>query len=123
MKIVIMLALLASGNLFANTQNCRDAVVKAQKTLGHDISANEFSTMSFNDYNVTALEFNELSSEQQAEIYKQVKPLQVMVDETISDLSGAITYYLNSYYATYMQNKIDEMRDMRDGLRTCEMEK
>ena len=118
-----MFAVLASGNLFAKTQNCRDAVVKAQKTLGTNISANDFSTMTFEDYNITASEFNELSSEEQGEIYKQVKPLSVMVDETISDLSRSINYYANSYYAFYMMDEIDEMRDMRDGLRTCEMEK
>ena len=67
-------------------------------------------------------EFNELSSEEQGEIYKQVKPLAVMVEETISDLSGAINYYLNSYYAMYMIDEIDDMRDQRDGLRACEME-
>ncbi len=123
MKVVIMLALLASGNLFAKTQNCRDAVVKAQKSLGKNISASDFSTMTFDDYNITASEFNDLTSEEQGEIYKQVKPLSVMVDETISDLSRSINYYANSYYAFYMMDEIDEMRDMRDGLRTCEMEK
>ena len=122
MKVVIMLALLASGNLFAKTEKCRDAVVKAQKTLGKDMSASDFSTMTFEDYNITATEFNELSSEEQGEIYKQVKPLAVMVEETISDLSGAINYYLNSYYAMYMIDEIDDMRDQRDGLRACEME-
>lgn len=122
MKVVVMLALLASGNLFANTQDCRDAVVKAQKTLGNNVSADEFSTMTFEDYNITASEFNELSSEDQGEIYKQVKPLEVMVDETISDLSRRINYYLNSYYAYFMTDEIDEMRDQRDGLRSCTME-
>lgn len=122
MKAVLMLALLASGNLFAKSQDCRDVVVKAQRTLGNSISPNDFSTMSFDDYNITASEFNAMDSEQQAEIYQQVKPLQVMVDETISDLNRKINYYQNSYYAFFMIDEIDEMRDMRDSLRSCSME-
>jgi hypothetical protein len=122
MKVVIMLALLASGNLFAKTQTCRDAVVDAQKILGNSISGNDFSTMNFEDYNITAAEFNELTSEEQGEIYQQVKPLQVMVDETISDLSRRINYYMNSYYSFFYTDEIAQMQETRDGLRSCSMD-
>lgn len=117
-----MLAVLASGNLFAKTTTCRDAVIKGQALLGNSINANDFSSRTFDDYNITASEFNMLDSQEQSEIYQQVKPLSVMVEETVSDLNRRINHYQNSYYAYFMIDEIDEMRDMRAQLRGCSEE-
>ena len=127
MKVALLLTLLVSSNLFAgqseiDKKDCRGAVVEAQSVLGNSVAATSFSSRSFDSYNLTVAEFNELDSEAQAEIYMQVKPLSVMVEETISDLNRRIRSYNESFYAFFMVDEIAQMQDIRDGLRQCSME-
>jgi hypothetical protein len=142
MKILVILTTLLSTSVFAQTlsaemrkeleaelakrakaeveiKDCRTAVVDAKKVLGDDIDPNSFSTMGFTDLNMSAEDFNALTPEVQADYYQKVKPLEVMVEETISDLNGRIDYYSNSFYAFFMIDEIQEMRDSRDELRAC----
>lgn len=127
MKVLILMALVASSSVFAENGtktktksiSCRDAIIDAQKTLGNDLAVDSFSSMTFDEYDMTAVEFNTLDSEEQGEIYQQIKPIEVMVDETISDLNRYITHYNNSPYAFLYISEVDEMRDHRDSLRAC----
>ena len=116
MKVFFLLTILVSGNLFANTLSCRNVVVKAQNLLGNQMNASDFSSRTFEDYNISTYDFNQLDSEEQSEIYQQIKPLSVMVDETITDLnksyleSGDLSLsILNSEYAWFDTGDTDQM--------------
>jgi hypothetical protein len=127
MKVALLLTLLVSGNLFAgqseiDKKDCRSAIVEAQNVLGNRVSPTSFSSRSFDSYNLTTAEFNDLDSRAQAEIYQQVKPLSVMLEETVSDLSRRIRSYSESFYAFFMVDEIAQMQEVRDGLRQCSME-
>ena len=119
MKLLIMLAIIMSGNVFAESNECRELIVKAQKSLGNEIETDSFSTTRFEDLNISISEFNAMDSEVQSDIYMQVKPLSVMVEETISDLNKTIQYYAESFYAFFMIDELEEMRSVRDSLRKC----
>jgi hypothetical protein len=119
MKVIVMLAVVISANAYSSTMSCRDAVVKAQGLLGNVISASDFSSRNFADYNISTAEFNELNSSEQVEIYNQIKPLPVMVEETIYGLNNRISAYTNSVYAYFYLDDIESMRDARLELRTC----
>lgn len=99
---------------------CRQAVVQAQATLGNNIEESSFSSYTFESLNISVTEFNQLDSAEQIEIYNQVKPIDVMVDSTIRDLTNSINEYVGTFYEFYMTDEISGWRDQRDSLRSCE---
>ena len=84
MKVLILLGLMTSTSLFAQNKSCRDAVIDAKARLGDTLATDSFSSRNFESYNITATEFNEMNSVEQSQIYMQIKPLAVMVDEVIA---------------------------------------
>jgi hypothetical protein len=120
MKILILLSLMVSTSLFAQTQSCRTAVVDAKTRLGEALSPDSFSSRDFESYNITASEFNAMNSDEQAEIYMQIKPLEVMVDEVIALLNRYIEHYKDSPYALMYADLLQELRGYKDNLINCE---
>jgi hypothetical protein len=118
-KLLIALTFLTLS-ISAFAKDCRQAVVDASVQLREPMSADEFSSRTFEDYNLTAREFNALSSKEQIEIYKQVKPLEVAVEEMIARVNRTINYLYNDIYTRIMNpDLIDGFRDTRDELRAC----
>ena len=120
MKILILLSIMVSTSLFAQTQSCRTAVVDAKARLGDSLGPNSFSSRNFESYNITASEFNAMDSKEQAEIYMQIKPLKVMVSEVIALLNRYIEHYKDSPYALMYADLLQELRDYKDNLINCE---
>lgn len=115
-----LLSLLLTSVSFANESNsCRKLVVAAYKSLGEDISEDSFSSSSFEELNLSAEDFNVLSSEEQSEIYTMIKPMSVMVEETIGKLNGYINRYAGTIYEFYLVDELEAWRTYRDLLRTC----
>lgn len=118
-KLILMLTFLTLS-LSAFAKDCRQAVVDASIELNDPMSADSFSSRTFEDYNITASEFNALSSAEQIEIYKQVKPLEVAVEEMIGRVNRTINYLYNDIYTRIMNpDLIDGFRNVRDELRAC----
>jgi len=117
--LILAITFLSSLSAFAQTKDCRTSVVDAYKSLGETIQADDFSSSEFNELNITHLEFNALTSKQQELIYMQVKPLEVMVEETIQKLNRYIERYVGTYYELYMASEIEDWRKKRDSLRSC----
>ena len=121
MKALILLSLMTSTSLFAQNKSCRDAVIDAKGRLGEALTADSFSSRNFESYNITATEFNEMSSVEQSEIYMQIKPLEVMVDEVVATLNRYIQHYNDSPYANlYYADLLQELRQYKDSLINCE---
>lgn len=104
----------------ADETQCRNEVVAAYTSLGESINANDFSNRTFTELEISYQEFNLLSSQEQDEIYMQVKPLEVMIEETIGKLNRYINRYAGTFYEMFMLDEIDEWRTHRDALRKCQ---
>ena len=99
--------------------SCRSAVVLAYASFGEKISEDDFSSSTFDELNITVEQFNILSSTEQDEIYKKVKPIEVMVQETIDTLNRYVNRYVGTFYEMYMLDELESWRSSRDGLRGC----
>ena len=99
--------------------DCRDAIVSAYHILGEQISSEEFSNAQFSDFNITVEEFNELDSTEQEIIYRRVKPIEVMVEESIARLNGKINRVKGTFYEFFLADELQEWRAKRDDLRSC----
>ena len=119
-KFLVFLILISQVQSVFATSSCRDAVVEAYGSLGKKIDKNSFSDSNFSEFNISVEEFNLLSSEEQEEIYMRVKPIEIMVEETISDLNKQINRIAGSFYEFFMINELEDWRSKRDLLRSCE---
>jgi hypothetical protein len=119
-KFLVFLILISQVQSVFAASSCRDAVVEAYRSLGKKIEKDSFSDSNFSEFNITVEEFNSLSSEEQEEIYLRVKPIEIMVEETISDLNKQISRIAGSFYEFFMINELDDWRSKRDLLRSCE---
>lgn len=102
--------------------NCRDAIVEGHEALGKKIDRNSFSNSTFSDFNMSVDQFNVLSSEEQEEIYSKIRPIEVMVEQTISDLNRKIDRIAGTFYEIFMGEELELWRDKRDQLRSCSIE-
>lgn len=119
MKLLLLsILVLTFSSAFA--KDCRTAIVDASVSLGEPLAPESFSTNNFDDFNITAEEFNALSSAEQVDIYNRIKPIQVMVEEMVNKVNRTINY-LNSqpYYRLFRSEVIDQFRDHRTELREC----
>ena len=120
MKRIILSVLLAlSCNVIAGEINCRDAVVAGYAALKQEIDRDSFSQGEFEDFDLTPEQYNALSSEQQVVIYQHIKPLVVMVEETITRLNQSIERIVGTFYELYMTDDLQRWRAGRDQLRSC----
>lgn len=117
MKLLVFSLILASTNVFA--MDCRDAVVAGYAAVNVSIDADEFSQLSFEELELTPALYNALPPAEQEEIYRQIKPLEVMVEETISMLNSRINRVVGSYYEFFMIDELEQWRSSRDELRAC----
>jgi hypothetical protein len=120
MKRLLIALTFLSLSITAFAKDCRQAVVDASIQLRDPISAGSFSNRTFKDYNLNAEEFNKLTSEEQVEIYRQVKPLEVAVEEMIARVTRTVNYLNNDIYTRIMNpDLIEQFRVIRDELRAC----
>lgn len=118
-KFLVFLVLISQiQSVFA--ASCRDAVVDAYASLGKKIEKNSFSNSTFGDFNLSVEEFNALSSEEQEDIYMQIKPIEIMVEQSINDLNQQINRIAGSFYEFFMTDELQTWRASRDQLRSCE---
>lgn len=122
MKLLILLGLVANSVAFAEIQtqkSCRDAVVEGKAMVGEYVSPESFSSRTFDSYNLTAEEFNSLDSDEQTEIYNQIKPIEIVVEDTVATLNRYIEYYTDSPYAFYYIDRVQRFREAKDALLNC----
>jgi len=117
--VLFTLSLIISANVFADQLPCRSAVVLAYASFNEKISEEEFSSTNFSELNMSYTQFNSLSSTEQDVIYRQIKPIEVMVEETIGKLNRYINRYVGTFYEMYMIDEIQNWRESRDNLRSC----
>ena len=101
--------------------DCRTAVVQAYDSLDTKIDGDSFSNADFADFNVSVEEFNDLSTQEQEEIYIQVRPLEVMVLTTIHLLDAQISRYAGTFYEIYVIEELKKWRSNVDKLRSCSL--
>ncbi len=118
MKLAFALFLsLLSGMTYAGS--CRDQIVSAYELIGVQIKADSFSSTSFEELGLSFEEFNELPSEKQEEIYSQIRPLEVMVEQVIFDLNAKIDEVAGTFYEFFMGAELEAWRLKRAELRKC----
>lgn len=122
--ILTILVLIASLSPSANAEvsdsmDCRSAVLEAYRSLKEKINPLVFSSTTFEELGITVEEFNNLSSAEQNEIYTRVKPIEVMVQETIIKINNYISRYVGSMYELYLADELETWRVSRDNLRSC----
>lgn len=123
MKLILSLLLLGQVAIVkeGKAADCRDSVVEAYTALDMTIERESFSTGSFDQFELTPEQYNALTPAEQEEIYKMIKPLQVMVQETIDLLNGNIRQVAGTVYEFFLTDELARWREARDGLRQCEM--
>jgi hypothetical protein len=119
-KILVFLILLSQIQTVFAATSCRDAVVEAYGSLGKEIERNSFSSTTYSELNISVQDFNLLPSEEQEEIYMKIKPIEVMVEEAISELNKKISRIAGSFYEFFMIDELQDWRSKRDSLRSCE---
>lgn len=125
MKILIALLVTFSIATHASTDQdyteteCRDLIVEGYKMLKIDIKADEFSTTTFNELNISIEDFNQLTPTEQTTIYNKIKPLSLVVTEVIDELNSQIDRYVGSFYEFFMAAEIQSWRAQKDKLRYC----
>lgn len=124
MKLFLLLSLLVSTAAFTaeTAKDCREAIVEAKLVLGQAIEKDSFSSNQFSDFNISISEFNEMSPEEQSNIYVQVKPLSIMVEEVRAEINSNIGYIQDSPYAFFYVDELAILRETRDVLIACILE-
>lgn len=97
--------------------SCRLAVVKAYKSLGQDIEMDSFSSLEFEDLNMSVEQFNLLPPSEQDAYYSQLIPLEMTVQRTIDILTKYITEY-SSFAGLYIL-EVKDWRSKLSLLKTC----
>ena len=120
-KSIILFALiiitLKSSFAVSDEAVCRESVVSSCRTFGFIIKPNSFSSKTFADFNITPEEFNELELDEQIKIYQQIKPLEVVAQETIDVLNSKISRISGSPIEYLMLDALEKWRSNRDNLR------
>ncbi len=120
-KSIILFALiiitLKSSFAVSDEAVCRESVVSSYRTFGFIIKPNSFSSKTFADFNITPEEFNELELDEQIKIYQQIKPLEVVAQETIDVLNSKISRISGSPIEYLMLDALEKWRSNRDNLR------
>lgn len=118
-KLLVFLILVAQSQIALAT-SCRDAVVIAYESFGGHLPKDSFSNSEFKDYNLSIEEFNALSSEEQEKIYMQIKPIELMVEETIGIINQRIGSVAGTFYELFMADKLQLWREARESLKSCQ---
>ena len=86
MTKISLLVVLLSLNAFSN-ELCKQTIVKFNTMFGKIITADDFSSMTFDETKLTQAQFNALSSKEQVEIFEKIKPLDHKSRETLKSVS------------------------------------
>lgn len=128
MNIQFLWVLLLANGAFAATiqeafaKNCRQSIVEARQALRSPLAPADFSSLDKNSFRLSARRFNSLSADEQAKIYMKLKPLAVMVDETVQEISSTINYLSRDPYASLFRAQIlQNLRQSREELRNCSL--
>lgn len=123
MRILVCLMVLVNVAIASESEviACRDAVVLGYAALERTIERESFSTGSFDQFGITPEQFNALSADDQIEIYQKIKPLPVMVEETIAEINSNISQVAGSFYEFFMADELQRWRAARDVLRSCDL--
>lgn len=73
-KFIIVSALFYSS-AFADQISCKLSIIKAASLYGEKLELDEFSSITFDETALTHEEFNELSENEQIELYEKLKPV------------------------------------------------
>lgn len=86
MNKTLLLSALISLSSFSSVI-CKDSIIKYNLIRGKIITAEDFSSMTFDEANLTDDQYNNLSSSEQFKIYEKVKPLDQKARETSKGLN------------------------------------
>ena len=117
--IISVLFTVFAQNILAatNEAECRQTVVDSYRTFGIIIRTDSFSSARFEDMELTAEQFNALELDVQILIYRQVKPLEVVAQETIDILNSKISRISGSSVEYLMLDALTKWRALRESLR------
>ena len=122
MTRLLVLLLLITQTQNALASSCRDAIVSAYSALGSSIDKDSFSNYKFNEFNISNEYFNRLTPEEQDKIYKQIKPLEIMTEETLSLINQQINDVAGTYAEFFMYDNLESWRNARAELRSCTLQ-
>lgn len=124
-SILCLLLIISSLHCLADAKNsddkksCRQIIVSAKKYLGDEIAANSFSVSTFQEEQISIDHFNSLSSIEQEAIYMRIKPLKIMVSDTIKEISLLLNRFKGSKEEIAYYQYFSLLRLTRDDLRNC----
>lgn len=122
MKLLILtFATLISFSAMAQSVSCRQAVVLGHLALGENIDENSFSVNSPEDFNMSSVDFNTLSSEAQEQIFLSYTPLETMVKNTTGTLEANISYIKRDpFLAYYYKDQLKVLEDSLEVITSCQ---
>lgn len=117
--LLILISISAIGTASAN-EFCRSLVVDTYNIVGAKIDPLSFSSTTFEELNISIDEFNVMDSEDQQTIYDLVKPMSVMVEDTIGQINSIIERYSDTPLEFLYSREIKALRGLETQLRSCE---
>ncbi|MDP7321128.1 MAG: hypothetical protein QF441_10995 [Bacteriovoracaceae bacterium] len=120
MKLFV-LGLLLTITQLANAQkaNCKLIVIEAYDSLNITISEDGFSSLSFEELNMSIDEFNSLDTATQEELYQKLMPLQTAILHAINALTATINRYSGPMYEAYFGDQVLTWHQNRQRLQKC----
>lgn len=90
--------------------DCKQTIVQAQHLMGNEVIAEDFSTLSPENFKISKDEFNRLPITEQRRLYRQMKPLVMFVRETISELDSTIDQAANNIWGIVLEGQIEDYK-------------
>lgn len=90
--------------------DCKQTIVQAQHLMGNEVIAEDFSTLSPENFKISKDEFNRLPIAEQRRLYRQMKPLVMFVKETISELDSTIDQAANNIWGIVLEGQIEDYK-------------
>jgi len=104
---------------FATPLSCRYAVVEAYASMKVIVEPYSFSSLTFTELNLTAAQINDLDVLEQVNIYNQLKPMTISIENAIGSLNYNIRKISGTAYEFLLLDQLIDMRAKRDQLRSC----
>lgn len=99
--------------------NCREVIKKSYISMKKPLKFENFSTVTFEELNLTVEEFNQLDQKKLEEFYTKLKPLDQMIDQTRKDLLKSIKFINDQVFAFLYEKEVKEMNSRLAELNVC----
>lgn len=93
-KIFLMLTIISQATF--SMSKCKETIMYYYKVIGSPLDAQEFSSVSFVELELTTEEFNALDAADQVLYFEKLKPIKMKAQETLQEINMQI-FYINEH--------------------------